>query len=511
MTDFPSTLPFSSIIRGTRGRKTYNRIDELAESIEHNGLIDPIVLDPSFNLVTGGRRSYALELLGVTELHYGVTSHPEGWYCPIHGRAEGQCCDLGVFSPLKCGFLIKLGANEVTNILHEIAENLDREDLDWREEVTLIVKAWKLAESQAHINSERILMRDFGSSLKVGYTNLSNALYVYDDLKANPERYKDTVSIRGAFSVLLKVNATAMAKLAAEKSISEVTPLLANHTPVALPEVRPAFEPRLSPELGELTQSVAKIEVEIEHPTIPLSTSFLNIDALAFMEQCEPNLFDHCVTDPDYALDTDLLASGTGTTPGLMQTGVAQTSVTQSLQNLRDFLRLSFKVVKPFGFCVFWYDISHHEKLLGYAKEAGWIPQEWPLTWRKLDYRSNASPAHNTCKNVEWAMICRKPNAVLAKAQMTSIYDTMTKKVTKELGHPFAKPYDLWKWILAMVAIKGQVIFDPFAGSGSLPIAALQFGMRPVGCEVNPDHYHNLMCNLQVHYKKQLGPDIKFS
>lgn len=488
----PSTIPLSSITLGERIRKTYNRVDELAESISQKGLLCPLVLVATpdgptpWKLNMGGRRWHALQLLDVDELTHAA---------------------IGLRDPLRPGYLLKGESDPLADLVSEIGENLDREDVDWRDNVRALVKAWTIAKARADLETETLLMRDYGSMLGVGYANLQAAVFIHDDLQANPERYKDVVSIRGAQSVLLKVNANALAKLAAEQALTEV-PVLSTEG-VELPKVSAQIEPRLDPFGGERTQDIA-IVTAVPHEVIPLSTSFINRNGLDFMEACEPGIFDHIVTDPDYAVDVDLLNSGTGTSPGIMAAAVRQSTIEESLADLYRFLRLAFKVTKPLGWCVFWYDIQHHEKLQRAAVEAGWLPQRWPLTWRKLDYRSNAAPSHNTCKNEEWAMMLRKPNGVLVKAQMSSIYDAMSGKVTKELGHAFAKPYELWRWIYSMIAIKGQVVFDPFVGSGSAAIAALQWGLRPTGCELDETIYHNLLCNLQIHYKKELGQHITF-
>jgi DNA modification methylase len=112
---------------------------------------------------------------------------------------------------------------------------------------------------------------------------------------------------------------------------------------------------------------------------------------------------------------------------------------------------------------------------------------------------------------MEYAMLCRKPNAVLVKAQNSSIYSCATGTITRELGHPFAKPYEIWQWLFSMVALKGQTFYDPFVGRGSSAIAAVKWGLRPVGSETNPDHYHGLLHNLQAFYRKELGSNVAFT
>lgn len=55
----------------------------------------------------------------------------------------------------------------------------------------------------------------------------------------------------------------------------------------------------------------------------------------------------------------------------------------------------------------------------------------------------------------------------------------------KRLGrHPTQKPLALIKRCLAASTLPGQRVLDPFAGSGSTGVAALQLGREFVGCEI---------------------------
>ena len=59
---------------------------------------------------------------------------------------------------------------------------------------------------------------------------------------------------------------------------------------------------------------------------------------------------------------------------------------------------------------------------------------------------------------------------------------------TKKTQHPTEKPVSLGLWILSTFAKEGDIIFDPFAGSGSFIIAAKQKGFKWIACEINPEY-----------------------
>ena len=475
----PDTIHFSSILFGDRARTTYPKIAELAQSIYDHGLIQPIVLVPTidryddlpaFGLDAGGRRYRALELLFTSKQWDGVLYH----------AATSR------HHPLVPGYILK-GEEFCTplqRLMTELAENLDREDMDWRDQTKLIVKCWNMALNEAHANSQDILMRDGGAMLGCGYMDLKSAVIIHDDLITNPERYKDVTSIRAAHSKLLKINEIELTKILASRSLLN-SPKIPTTTKVT---VQDQSDPKPS------------------GIHIPLTQAFGCCNSIIYMDTITEPLFDHIVTDPDYAVDVDMLEANMDT-----QAGVYQTDYNTSLVELLRFIELAFRIVKDKGFLVFWYDISHHETLQDCAIDYGWRTQRWPLIWHKIDYRSNASPQSNFCKNYETAMVLRKPGAVLARAQMSSFYSCASAGVQKEFGHPFAKPLDLMKWIYSAIAIKGQTVYDPFMGTGSLSIAAAEWGLKPSGSEINPDHYARAIMNLQKCYKKMVNADVTFS
>jgi len=54
--------------------------------------------------------------------------------------------------------------------------------------------------------------------------------------------------------------------------------------------------------------------------------------------------------------------------------------------------------------------------------------------------------------------------------------------------HPTLKPIELMKWLVKLVSIEGQVILDPFTGSGSTGIAVELLGREFIGVELDPDY-----------------------
>lgn len=54
--------------------------------------------------------------------------------------------------------------------------------------------------------------------------------------------------------------------------------------------------------------------------------------------------------------------------------------------------------------------------------------------------------------------------------------------------HANQKPERLMRWILNLVARPGDVVLDPYAGSGATLLAAKSLGLRAIGCELLEQH-----------------------
>jgi ParB-like chromosome segregation protein Spo0J len=485
-----TTIPFSSIDLGQRGRTQYSGIEELAESISHNGLIQPLVLVEQevpagpdvmdgivsrYLLLAGGRRFHALQLLGVTELHHGVSSEP-GRYGYVLKGEQGT---------------------ELSNLLTEIAENCDRQDIPWQDNVRMIVKATRLLRRDAFANGHEIIMRDMGAILGVPYHDLRCAEALHDDLIANPGDYAACPSIRYAYTALLKKNE----KVLKDQLVKRTLGVKVQDGP------KPERKEGDANATGELNSSaVANVwETDVQSTIIPLSQRFFHTNGINWLHE-NPQSVDHVICDPDFAVSKERLEAGAVNSGD----GVAQDSVEDSIADLLHFIVGAYSAIKPNGFLVFFCDLDHWNMLYRQTISVGFATQRWPFLWHKTDYRSNASPQSNMTKCFEYAMVCRKPGAVLATSPVMSLFAHPSASATKDFGHPFAKPRAVWNYLYNACCIKGQTVFDPFVGSGSAALSAIEFGLNPIGCEIQEQHYNTLILNLQREYKKLLGENVRF-
>ncbi|MHA1335744.1 MAG: DNA-methyltransferase [Promethearchaeota archaeon] len=76
----------------------------------------------------------------------------------------------------------------------------------------------------------------------------------------------------------------------------------------------------------------------------------------------------------------------------------------------------------------------------------------------------------------------------------------------KKVGHPAPFPEELPRRLIEFYSYKGDIILDPFIGSGTTAIAAIKLGRHFIGYEISPE-YVKLANKRIAKYKQQLKID----
>lgn len=100
-------------------------------------------------------------------------------------------------------------------------------------------------------------------------------------------------------------------------------------------------------------------------------------------------------------------------------------------------------------------------------------------------------------------LVWDKSNAVPTMADVELAWTNLDRPAKRfrglvgrcEFGHPTQKPLDLMKWTIAQVdhCHAVETILDPFAGSGTTGVAAVQMGRDFIGIEREP-RYFDIAC-----------------
>lgn len=69
------------------------------------------------------------------------------------------------------------------------------------------------------------------------------------------------------------------------------------------------------------------------------------------------------------------------------------------------------------------------------------------------------------------------------------MWNGMIKQMPEERYHPTQKPLSLMIWVLENYTKVGDLVFDPFLGSGTTAVACIKTGRRFVGCEKDANYF----------------------
>ena len=76
----------------------------------------------------------------------------------------------------------------------------------------------------------------------------------------------------------------------------------------------------------------------------------------------------------------------------------------------------------------------------------------------------------------------------LMQKEMHNFYETPNSSVYGETKHPTEKPLELIRWLIKIGSNKGDLVLDPFVGSGTIPLACKQLGRKFIGFEISKEY-----------------------
>ena len=90
---------------------------------------------------------------------------------------------------------------------------------------------------------------------------------------------------------------------------------------------------------------------------------------------------------------------------------------------------------------------------------------------------------------IEEILVFKGKKPIFNPIHWSSMTGIFTDGFVDKPEHPFAKPISMVEKLVLMYSNPGDLVFDPFCGSGTVGIACKRHGRRYVGCEIDPKYY----------------------
>src|ERR1039458_1729488 len=139
-----------------------------------------------------------------------------------------------------------------------------------------------------------------------------------------------------------------------------------------------------------------------------------------------------------------------------------------------------FRVLKPGRFCVSFYGWQKADEFLAAWRSVGFHPVGH-LVWVK----SYASKRGLLASQHEQAYLLAKPPTGCPPQVLPDVLDW---QYTGNVLHPTQKPVRSLKPVIEAFTRRGEVVLEPFCGSGSTLLAAKILGRRYIGIELDAEY-----------------------
>lgn len=505
-------IPINEIIVEDRQRIDYGDVQELADSISKYGLIQPIVLTQEKRLLAGGRRLAAHKLLGretidcvyretltqdeafVIELEENIRRKQMSW--------QEECLNISTIhyakQKLSAADAVSWGQRETGAMLNESAASINfalkgaallKAELDETGKPKPDARFWKCEHLSAAL---KLYARDQEDLLRAELARRSTQFLTQSE--------SSLVDLVSTYS---------------ESDVQAATEFLIQSGTLEVDQIKEEARTRyLSNPLNDPSQFDAYYQSRLitkrNSPVANLSRRLFNADSITHMRE-HPATYDHVITDIPYGIDMAMLNQQNphGQMSDL-DTIEELHDVDYNKQLIRDFFPAAYSCIKDKGFCITWMDISHWQFMFDCAEEAGFVVQKWPVVWIKTSACMNQTPAYNTTKNIEFAIVCRKKGTVILSQPNTSVITSGRDDLCQLVNHPFAKPFAIWEYLINFATMEGQSILEPFAGRGSGMLSMLRMNRNAFGVELDVNHYNALVENVKTHHYLKQNSEYKF-
>jgi site-specific DNA-methyltransferase (adenine-specific)/modification methylase len=97
----------------------------------------------------------------------------------------------------------------------------------------------------------------------------------------------------------------------------------------------------------------------------------------------------------------------------------------------------------------------------------------------------------------KWGFVCfapvlfygKDPYLVAGKGRRANSWEQPPTDFSDDCAHPCPKPPAMSRWLVDRASLEGDTILDPFTGSGSFGVAAVQAKRRFIGIEIDPGYF----------------------
>ena len=233
-------------------------------------------------------------------------------------------------------------------------------------------------------------------------------------------------------------------------------------------------------------------------PTVEMDDiRLINGDCLISMDGIPAGSVDLLLTDPPYNLG--LFMQQRSTNLKRMRdnyfgaAGWDNLSAEDWEESMDAFFEMASRVVRKGGAVIVFMAIIKLETLITLAQQHGFY-YKTTGAWHKLNPMPRNMDLHFVNSMESWVYFINDAKTGTFNNDGKVLHDFYESSVTpqseKHYGkHPTQKPVELMSYFIKALTNPGDLVLDPFMGSGSTGVSALELGRRFIGIELNEEYF----------------------
>ena len=208
-------------------------------------------------------------------------------------------------------------------------------------------------------------------------------------------------------------------------------------------------------------------------------------DCIEKMKGLQDRSIDLVVTDPPYKTISGGDSNGKNSVrPKGILSGNRKLFKYQNEVLVEQWMPELYRILKDGSHCYIFTNSMNMREMLNAAYDSGFKLHNI-LVWEK----NNCTPSQFYMKNCEYILFLRKGKAKWINNIGSSKTAHHFDNIIGSKQHPTEKPVDLMKFYIENSTNFGDIVLDPFMGSGSTGVACVETGRSFIGIELDSEYF----------------------
>lgn len=211
------------------------------------------------------------------------------------------------------------------------------------------------------------------------------------------------------------------------------------------------------------------------------NVTLVNADAKLVIPTLPDDSINCLITDPPWNV---LFDETFGTDPNI------------GLELTHDILRLLYPKLQQGSLCVMYCATKHliTGRIYQLVQSCGYAIYPTIHIWYKPHTAGSSIPYHELKNDYEPALLFSKGVGRDFRSPMWAVVSGL---ISGKRYHPAQKPVEVLQQLVENFTVAGELVIDPFMGSGSVMQACRNSNRRGLGIELSADHYHTAIYLLE--------------